>query len=147
MINDFFKRLRSRRAEEPLPALDAQLAVGALLVRLAKADQHYAVEEIARIDALLGRDQGLNPVEAAKARATCEKLEAQAPDTADFTAMVQANVDHAERARLLDGLWQVSLADRVLKPEEEAFLGDVATALGIDADRAEEIRQHHNGIG
>ena len=145
MIAEFFQRLRGARPETPLPELDAQLAVGALLVRLAKSDQHYAVEEIAKIDLLLAQHYGLNPVEAAKTRATCEKLEAQAPDTDEFTAMVQATVDAAARLEVFEALWQVSLADRALKPEEQAFLTGAGTALGISDQDAADITTRLTG--
>lgn len=140
MLTDFFKRLRTQPAEQPLPELDAQLAVGSLLVRLAKADSHYAVEEIAKIDMLLAAANGLNPVEAAKMRATCEKLEAQAPATVEFTEIVQDSVALEDRRQVLDALWQVSLADRALKPEEEAFLTTIAAALGLAQADTDAIR-------
>lgn len=143
MIADFFARLTGRKAEEPLPELDGQLAMGALLVRLAKADQHYAFEEIAQIDLLIGDYAGANAVEAAKLRATCEKLEADAPDTETFTAMVQDSVPYLARAELYDALWKVSLADRVLKAEEKVFLASIAGALGITEDDASATAARH----
>ena len=85
MFTDFFKRLTNSPAHS-LPPLDARLALGALLVRVAKADQAYVYLEIARIDRILGRRYGLNPVEAAKLRATCEAIEQEAPDTVRLPA-------------------------------------------------------------
>ena len=136
MLERLLRRFAGYPKDELLPELDARLAVGALLVRLAKADADYAFEEIARIDKLLAERQDLSPLEAAKMRATCEKLEAAAPETETFTAMVQEDVSYPERAALYDALWQVSVADRALRPEEEAFLAEAATALGIRADDA-----------
>lgn len=131
MFTEFLNRLRGIKSEAPLPPLDARLASGALLVRIAKSDSSYVFEEIAEIDRILARAHGLNPVEAAKLRATCEKLEAQAPDTATFTAMVQNGVAVETRAELVDALRKVALADRALKPQEAAFLDEVAEAFGI----------------
>ncbi len=137
MFTDFLKRLRGIRPEAPLPPLDARLASGALLVRIAKADSQYVFEEIAEIDRILARAHGLKPVEAAKLRATCEKLEAQAPATETFTTMVQNGVAYETRAELMEALRQVAVADRALKPEEEALLAEVADAFGIaPEDRA-----------
>lgn len=134
MFEALLNRLRGTTPEAPLPALDARLAVGALLVRLAKSDAHYAVEEIARIDAILAQAHGLDPVAAAKLRATCEKLEAQAPETATFTALVQEGVAYEARAEVYAALWDVGLADRALKPEEETLLAEIAAAFGITAE-------------
>lgn len=143
MFTDLLARLTGKRPEEPLPELDARLSVGALLVRLAKSDQNYVVQEIAKIDALLANRYGLNPVEAAKMRATCEKLEAQAPDTDAFTAMVQENVDYDERARVYDALWQVSMADGRLRPEEAEVITFVGKSLGIRDEDAARIAEQH----
>jgi len=137
MFSEFFARLRGSAGAEPLPPLDARLAIGALLVRIAKADAHYAYEEIAKIDILLAEAEDLPPVEAAKLRATCEKLEAEAPDTETFTAMIQERVGYEERAAVHAALWDVGLADKVLRKEEEAFLAEAAKALGITAADAQ----------
>ncbi len=115
----------------PLPEPDANLALGALLVRVAKSDDRYQVEEIQRIDRLLGRLQGLNPVEAAQTRATCEKLENQAPDTEKFAALIRESVGFEQRFATLIAMWQVALADGVEKPQELAVLNGVRQALGL----------------
>jgi uncharacterized tellurite resistance protein B-like protein len=146
MFGDLLRRLTQKAPDRPLPALDARLAVGALLVRVAKSDNHYAFEEIAKIDRLLAHSFALNPVEAAKMRADCERLEAQAPATETYTAMIREHVAYGERAALYDGLWQVSLADQALEASEEAFLTQIAEALGITAeDIALTVNRHRNG--
>jgi uncharacterized tellurite resistance protein B-like protein len=144
MIAELFKRLRGQATEQPLPELDARLGIIVLLVRLAKADHHYAVEEIQLIDRLIAGHLDLNAVEAAKLRATSEKLEATAPDTAALSAMVQGEISEPDRHAVLDALWQVGLADRSLKPEEEGFLTEVARALGLDP--AEGAARHRTAL-
>lgn len=143
MIAELFKRLRGQRPEQPLPPLDAKLGVIVLLVRLAKADCHYAVEEIQLIDRLIAGHLDLNAVEAAKLRALSEKLDGTAPDTDALSAMVQAEVSAEDRAAVLDALWQVGLADQALAPEEEGFLTAIAAALGIAPDTAKDIAARH----
>jgi len=143
MFNALIARLKGHPAEKPLPALDIRLAVASLLVRMAKADAHYAFEEIAQIDAILAKAHGLNPVEAAKLRAGAERIEAAAPGTDELIAMVQAHTPYEDRAGLFDALWDVGLADRHLRPEEEAFLAEMAEALGITpADAADTAARH-----
>ena len=143
MFNALIARLTGAAPPDALPALDAQLAVAALLVRLAKADAQAAAEEIAAIDRILARVLGLNPVEAMKLRATAEKLEAAAPGTSEFTRLVQAHTPYPERAALFDAFWDVSLADRQLHHDERAFLDHVAAALGIEADHAAAAARRH----
>jgi len=123
----------------PLPEPDAKLALGALLVRVALSDHRYRVEEIGRIDRLLGRLNGLNPVEAAKMRATCEKLDKQAPDTEDFAHLIREAVSFEARIDALEAMWEVVLADGVRRDEEVAVIVAAQEALGLsqtDSDAA-----------
>lgn len=143
MFNALFSRLKRHPKGKPLPALDVRLAVAALMVRLAKADENYAFEEIAEIDAILVRAHGLKPIEAAKLRADAERIEAAAPDTAAFISEVQAHIPYEDRASLYDALWDVGLADEALRPEEDAFLAEMASALGISALDAEDTAKRH----
>lgn len=143
MFNALIARLKGQAPGKPLPALDVRLAVAALLVRLAKADEHYAFEEIARIDTLLARAHGLNQVEAARLRADAERIEAAAPETELFVAEVKAHTPYADRAVLYDALWEVGLADRTLRPEEKAMLAELAAALGITATDIVATAQRH----
>lgn len=142
MLTALIARLTGTAGTEP--ELDAQFAVAALLVRIAKADAHYAFEEIAEIDRVLARTWDLNPVEAMKMRATAETIEAGAPDTETFTRMVQDHAPYPQRAALFDALWDVSLADRELHPEERRFLDNVATALGIEPGHAADAARRHD---
>lgn len=131
MFNALIARLKGAAKARPLPELDDRLAMAALLIRIAKADEHYAYEEIAAIDTILARAHGLNPVEAAKLRAEAERIEAAAPETAAFVAELQAHIPYETRATLLRAVRDVGLADSALKPEEEAFLNEITIALGI----------------
>lgn len=140
MFNDFFKRLASS-APHQLPALDARLALGALLVRVAKADHAYVFPEIARIDRLLGLRYGLNPVEAAKLRATCEAIEAEAPDTVRFTRAIKEAVPYEDRRSVIEALWEIVLADGVRDAEEDALLRMIAPLLGVEDQDSALIRQ------
>ena len=140
MFNDFFKRLTSS-APHRLPPLDARLALGALLVRVAKADNTYVFLEIARIDRILGLRYGLNPIDAAKLRATCEAIEHEAPDTVRFTRAIKDAVPYEDRASVIEALWEIVLADGVRDAEEDAMLRMVAPLLGVEDQDSAIIRQ------
>ena len=56
---EFIDRILSRfhksaPVQAPLPEPDANMALGALMIRVAKADKSYAVEEIVKIDGIDG---------------------------------------------------------------------------------------------
>lgn len=133
MWDGLIARLTGKAAErQPLPEPDEQLALGALLVRVAKSDREYHVAEIAEIDKILAKSFNINAVEAAKMRATCEKLEAQAPGTPDFALIIREHVDYAHRLEVIHALWDVILSDGRDTPEEDAALHEIEGHLGID---------------
>ncbi|WP_295314604.1 TerB family tellurite resistance protein [Roseobacter sp.] len=134
-----FERLfpRRKKSPEPLPQPDAQLALGALLVRVAMADRNYKASEVGQIDRILSATFRLKPLEAAKLRATCEALERHAPGTPEFAQILRDEVDYADRKSLADAMWSVALADGARDEDEEVQLMAIETALGLtDADIA-----------
>ncbi len=121
----------------PLPAPQARLALGALLIRVAKADGHYAGAEVARIDRVLAARYDLAPFEAGLLRQKAEALEAEAPDTVRFTRALKDAVPLEDRRGLMAALWSVALADGGREAGEDAVIRLVASLLGItDRDSA-----------
>lgn len=128
----------------PLPEPDADLALGALMVRVAKSDRNYQQSEISRIDRLLARIHGLGPIEAAKMRALCERLERAAPETDRFARLIRESVSVEARVAALQALWEVVLADGESQPEELQVLDTAREAMGLghaDSDRARSLAQ------
>ncbi len=115
----------------PLPLMDAQHALGALLVRTAKADEIYLFEEIGTIDAVLMTAFDLNPVEAAKMRASCELLEKQMPQTEDLARILHYAISEEQRLQAIRALWSVALADGVRHESETEVLNEIGHVLGI----------------
>ena len=144
MLKKLLKSFRSSH-EVPLPQPDAQLALGALMVRMAKCDHSYKLLEIQRIDHLLARLYDLNPVEAAKMRATCEKLDARAPHTDAFAALIRAELDHAHRLSALEALCEVMLADGLPDDEELEEIHATRIMLGLEeADLHAALTRAHD---
>lgn len=143
-----FERLFPRRARDrkPLPQPNAQLALGALLVRVAMADRQYQASEVGQIDRILAATFSLKPLEAAKLRATCEALERHAPGTPEFAQILRDEVPYEDRKALADAMWSVALADGDRDDSEEIQLVAIETALGltdedIAAARESALRQ------
>lgn len=140
-----FERILSlfnrQAAPEPLPEPDAALALGALLIRVAKADQRYLFEEIGQIDRILARRHDLNPVEAAKMRATCEKLEATLPKSEETAHIIADAASQADREAVIKALWDVSLADGHLQEAEIAVITEVADILAVSHEFVAELRR------
>ena len=124
-----------RRLLAPAPARltepDAQLALAALLVRIARTDGLYAAEEVERIDRVLAIRHGLDPFAAAKLRSQAEEVEAEAPDTVRFTRALKDAVPVEERSELMTALWSVALADGLREAHEDQLLRLVSNLLGL----------------
>ncbi len=121
----------AKPVETQLPPEDAKHALGALLVRAAKADNAYLYEEVEVIDQILADLHGLNPVEAAKMRAACELLEDEIPRTADLAHILVEAIDLSEREAAIAVLWKVVFADGYEADAEDTLLDKTAEALGV----------------
>ena len=137
-----FERLFPKRPKEkpPLPEPTPQLALGALLVRIAMADKSYEAPEVAVIDRILASTFGLKPLDAAKLRATCEALEIHAHGTDTFAEILRDEVAYDDRKALALAMWQVLLADGEHAAIEEATLHQIEHALGISAEDSVDIK-------
>ena len=136
MFEALLRRLLSPEPDR-LPQPDAQLALGALLVRLARTDGHYEAAETDRIDAVLRRCFDHGPFEAVALRREAERLEQEAPDTVRFTRAIKEHVPYEERTGIVEALWEVALADGRRDADEDGLMRLVAPMLGVeDADSA-----------
>ena len=126
--------------ETPLPEADANHVVGALMVRAAKADRAYMFEEVETIDRILAVRHKLGPIDAAKMRAACEKLEEEMPDTADLTQILRDAVGVDELESAMRALWSVVFADGYEQDEEDEILHEIEALLGFTPQRAKELR-------
>lgn len=147
MLRELLARLaHNRHPPAALPEPDARLALAALLVRVAKSDHAYLFEEISRIDRILAARFGLNPVEAARLRATAEKLEHDLPETERFASVLRDSVDYAERLGIAGALWEVMMADGKADAEEEAAIAAIEHALGIEDYDSAALRETARSI-
>ncbi|MEM6610624.1 MAG: TerB family tellurite resistance protein [Pseudomonadota bacterium] len=136
MFGELLRRM-SAPDPDPLDDGDARLALAALLVRIARSDGAYDASEVKRIDTLLSKRYGLGPFEVASLRKDAEILEEEAPDTVRFTRAIKDAVPYEDRAQVVEGLWEIVLADGERDDEEDALMRLVAPMLGInDRDSA-----------
>ena len=125
----------------PLARTDADLALAALLVRVARTDGLYALEEVERIDRVLMARHGFGSFEAAALRAEAEKVEAEAPDNIRFTRVLKDAVQLEDRMTLAVALWEVALADGQRDAHEDHELRVMTGLLGLTAVQSAEARQ------
>ncbi len=142
MFRNLLTRLFAQDApDQPLAAEDAELAVAALLVRVARADDRYGPAERGRIDHLLARRRHLDPSAAADRRAAAEMIEAEAPDTVRFTRAIKDRIPLERRVEVVTALWDVALADGHRSAEEDAAVRLAANLLGVSDMESATARQ------
>lgn len=113
---------------------DAEVAIAALLVRIARSDDRYSDVEKARIEQVIMRRRGISHADAADRRAVAEMIEAEAPDTVRFTRTIKERIAIDDRHNVIAALWEVAYADGARGADEESMVRLVAGLLGI-ADR------------
>lgn len=131
-----FQNLLSRLfSDEPsgelLASQDAEVAIAALLVRVARSDEHYEQIEQQRIDRILAARRGLSPDDAAERRSEAEMIEAEAPDTVRFTRQIKDRIALEDRVEVISAMWQIAYADDSRAADEETLIRLVAGLLGV----------------
>jgi len=132
MFESLFKRLGAEPAPDPLAEHDARLALGALLVRLARTDQDYAEAEKSQIDTILSERYALSRAEAATLREGAEAVEETVGDTVHLTRLIKAAIPYIDRYALVVDLWRLVLADGVRDHSENQFLRLVSKLVGVN---------------
>ena len=139
MADPFLSRLLGLKTRPETPP--TKLALAALLVRVARADDSYDEAEARRIDLALMAWHGMGPFEAAKLRSEAETLETVAPDTVRFTRALKDAVPLTDRTALIEALWSVALADGARDEHEEQLIRLVVNLLGVSDQDSARARQ------
>lgn len=132
MIKKLTQFLRPKPATSNPP--QGQIALAALLVRVARADHAYTAVEATLIDRFLAARFGLDPAQAETLRQTAEGYEASVGDTVHLTRIVKDVIPLDDRAALLVQMWQIILSDDDRHDEENGLMRLVSNLLGL-ADR------------
>jgi uncharacterized tellurite resistance protein B-like protein len=141
MLGKFFQSLFGS-AEKPAEApQDERLALAVLMVRLARTDYEYVLEERAEIVAILQRRYGLDDVAVEKLVDRAEEAEAQPHDNVYFTKQIKEMVAFDKRADVMEDLWSLALADGQRDNEENGFLRLICSLLGLSDPESAFARQ------
>ena len=111
MLGNLLKSLLEPEPQQLGPQ-DARLALTALLVRIARSDNDYAPQEMARIDKITAQRYGLSAFEAAALRSKAEAIEAEAPDTVRFTRAIKDAVPYEDRKQVVLAAWTKIFSQR-----------------------------------
>ena len=70
-----------------------------------------------------------------------EQMEAEAPDTVRFTRALKNTISYESRRQIIEGLWQVALADGARDSQEDAIIRLAAKLLGVTDVQSAEARK------
>ena len=102
MLGKFFQNLFGSTEKSTEAPQDERLALAVLMVRLARTDYEYVLEERAEIVAILQRRYGLDDVAAEKLVDRAEEAEAQPHDNVYFTKQIKEMVAFDKRADVME---------------------------------------------
>ena len=143
-----FGALLSRLLEPTEPQVsddDARLALGALLVRIARSDDDYAQVEKDQIKAVLAARYML--ADATALLMECEALEAEAPDTVRFTRAIKDGVAYEDRIGVVEDMWAIVLADGVRDAHENQIMRMVPPMIGVEDQDSNAARRRVESRG
>jgi uncharacterized tellurite resistance protein B-like protein len=106
------------------------LAVAALLVEAARADEAYTEREKTLIDEALGAQFSLEPEEAKSLRCEGEVAQARANDLHKFTKAAKS-LSAADKVALIERLWTIVLSDGDRDPHEDALIRRVCGLIYV----------------
>ncbi|MEL6127252.1 MAG: TerB family tellurite resistance protein [Pseudomonadota bacterium] len=133
MFADLLKLLTGdEQREDPLAADDCRLALAALMVRVARADDVFDPRERDVISRILTDRYEMDAPAVQALIAEAEALERDAPDTVRFTRAIKDHVPYEERDAIAVSLWRVVLADEERTADENAAMRMVVNLLGIN---------------
>jgi uncharacterized tellurite resistance protein B-like protein len=109
----------------------AELAACALLLELAHADDEFSPAERQHIESTVQRHFGLDGATTAELLSLAEAERAQSLDHFQFTRLVAAEYDLAQRIRLAELMWGVILADGRLSDHETHLIRKMASLMQL----------------
>jgi len=129
-----FKKLFSREKTETNDQSqedELRLAVAALLVEAARADDEYTEREQQLIDKALASTFEFSPEDAAGLRAKGETAQSSALDIQRFTRIAK-QMSSEEKIAFAERLWEIILSDSVRDPFEDALMRRICGLIYLE---------------
>ncbi|MDE2850292.1 MAG: TerB family tellurite resistance protein [Acidobacteriota bacterium] len=129
-IRSFFgERIDPERSDDPDARL--RLAAAALMVEVMRADFDAAEEEKEAVLAGVRRHLGLSEEQTGELVELAESETEGSVCLYEFTRLIHESFDNTRKGRLIEELWRVAFADRVLEAQEEFLIRKIARLLHL----------------
>jgi uncharacterized tellurite resistance protein B-like protein len=126
-----------------------RLATAALLMEMTRADHTRRPEELVLVEDLVRRQFDLTEAETRELAELADAEAREAVSLYQFTGLINEHFSAGEKVRVVEMLWQVAYADRVLDKYEESLVRKVAELLYVphrDFIRAKHRVQESLGL-
>lgn len=132
-IKEFFDRHLSASAESASAdrARRLQIATGALLIELARADFDVADQEVEAIAGTLRDHFGLSAAETKELVRLAEEEAQGAHDYYQFTSLINEGYTPEEKVQLIELMWQLAYTDGRIDKYEDHLIRKIAGLLHV----------------
>lgn len=141
MFSKLISNLFAPRNTDAAAQNDERLPLAVLMVRLARTDSEYVLEERAEIELNLADRFGMSQIDARKLVDEAEQIEAEHRDNVEYTRQIKDVVPHDTRAEIMVLMWSLVLADGTRDNEENGFLRLITALLGLSDQESAFARQ------
>lgn len=134
------QRLFKTEKDTGLTETDIQLAAAILMFEVIMSDGHVDRMEIAEMVEILRKQFGLGGEEIGRILEQVRTANGEKLELNPFSAKLRQYWGDDQRLRLLNNLWIIALADRVIDDGEQLMIGEIAMSLGLSADDIEHAK-------
>jgi len=120
--------------------LEIMAAAAVLLLEAAYGDADYVWKEERVLVRGLERAFGIGRQETHELLGRAQEIRPPVVKLADVTEVLASGYDLEQRKQILELLWRVIDADKVVAPWEAVFVQHVTQALGLTAAQGDEVR-------
>ena len=130
-IRAFFDTEFATPEDTPWTADQQQLATAALLIEVAKMDQHFDATEVETLKQILLKKFELQPTQLQELIQLAEEEQDQASSLYQFTQLINQHCSAETKYQLIVNMWQVAFADGVIDKYEEYIIRRVADLIYV----------------
>ena len=128
---NFFGVSENEVSAETTGEVRIQHATAVLLVEIARADHERLEIEHEAMLVSLQNGFGLSAVEAERLLGRAETAAEHSVSLHDFTRVLHAELGYDEKEKIIEMLWRIALADKVLDKYEDYMIGKIAELLYV----------------
>jgi uncharacterized tellurite resistance protein B-like protein len=137
------KRVTPESLSEIGQAYDFRIALAALLVHAGNVDGDFVDAEKQSIRDLLVRQLGVPPVEARELMVLVNFRNLQEQEIDELVEALTERLGPEGRVHLIEWLWEIVVADRIVTDDETELIANLASRLGVETYKQREIASRY----